>query len=225
MRIERTFGPDNGALPYAAPMALWLVRHGETEWSLSGRHTGTTDLPLTPEGELQAVAIGKLLTDRTFDHVVASPLRRAMDTARLAGFGERLEIDDALVEVDYGEYEGLTTHEIHETQHGWELFRDGGPGGERPGDVSARAARVLERIDALGGNTLLFGHGHFFRALASRFLGRSIEIATQLRLDAGSISVLQVERDGPTVVLWNRGVPPRPVLVADLASRVPEVTE
>jgi broad specificity phosphatase PhoE len=206
-------------------MAIWLVRHGETEWSLSGRHTGTTDLSLTPEGELQAVAIGKLLADRTFDHVVVSPLRRAMDTARLAGFGERLEVDDALVEVNYGEYEGLTTREIHEANDTWELFGDGSPGGERPEDVWARAAGVLERLDALGGHTLLFGHGHFFRALAARFLGHSIAIATQLRLDAGSISVLQVERDGPTLVLWNRRVPPRPVLVAGFARSVPDVTE
>ena len=203
-------------------MAIWLVRHGETEWSLSGRHTGVTDLPLTAEGELQAVAIGKLLANRSFDRVAASPRRRAEDTARLAGFGDRLGIDDALVEVDYGRFEGRTTTEIHETEPGWELFRDGCPGGETPEQVWARTGDVLERLGA--GNALLFGHGHFFRALAARFLGHSIATATQLRLDAGSISVLQVERDGPSLVLWNRRVPPRPVLVADLASRVPEVT-
>jgi probable phosphoglycerate mutase len=203
-------------------MAIWLVRHGETEWSLWGRHTGTTDLPLTAEGELQAVAIGKLLAGRSFDRVVASSRRRAEDTARLAGFGDRLEIDDALVEVGYGTFEGRTTKEIHETRPDWELFRDGSPDGETPDEIWARAGAVLERLTE--GNTLLFGHGHFFRALAARFLGHSIAMATQLRLDAGSISVLQVERDGPSVVLWNRRVPPRPVLVADLAIRVPEVT-
>lgn len=204
-------------------MALWLVRHGETAWSLSGQHTSTTDLPLTPEGELQAVAIGKLLAGRTFDHVLSSPRTRAMDTTRLAGFGERLEMLEALVEVDYGEYEGRTTHEIHEISPGWELFRDGSPGGETPTDISAHADAALAESTAHGGNLLLFGHGHLFRALGARFLGLPISVAAQLRLDAGSISVLQVERDGPTVVLWNRRVAPRPVLVGDIAIRIPHV--
>lgn len=206
-------------------MALWLIRHGETAWSLSGRHTSTTDLPLTREGELQAVAIGKLLAGRAFDHVLSSPRTRAVDTARLAGFGERLELLESLVEVDYGEYEGLTTHEIHGTSSRWELFRDGGPGGETPAEASARADAALAEAVGRGGNLLLFGHGHFFRALATRFLGLPIGVATQLRLDAGSISVLQVERDGPSIVLWNRRVAPRPVLVGDVAIRVPDVTE
>ena len=205
-------------------MAIWLVRHGETEWSLAGRHTGTTDLPLTAEGELQAVAIGKLLAERAFERVVASPRRRALDTARLAGFGDRMQIDDALVEIDYGDDEGRTTGEIQAERPGWELFRDGSPGGETLDDVWSRAGAVLERL-VDGGDTVVFGHGHFSRALAARFLGHAISVATQLRLDAGSISVLRVERDGPSLVLWNRRVPPRPVLVADLARRVPEVTE
>jgi probable phosphoglycerate mutase len=205
-------------------MSIWLVRHGETEWSLSGRHTSRTDLPLTTEGELQAIAIGKLLAARPFERVVSSPRRRAADTARLAGYGDHLEIDDALAEVEYGDDEGRTTREIQEDRPGWELFRDGSPGGERPEDVWARAGDVLAGLDGPG-NTLLFGHGHLFRALAARFLGHPIGMATQLRLDAGSISVLQIERDGPSLVLWNRRVPPRPVLVGDLARRVPEVTE
>jgi broad specificity phosphatase PhoE len=206
-------------------MALWLVRHGETEWSLSGQHTGRTDLPLTPEGELQAVAIGKMLAGRAFDRVLSSPMARARDTARLAGFGDRLEIVEDLVEVDYGGYEGLTTAQIHGRAPGWELFRDGSPGGETPRDIEDRVGALLERLDARETNTLAFGHGHRFRAVASCFLGLGVRVAAQLRLDAGSISVLAHERDGATIVLWNRRVPPRPVLVGDIAIRVPDVTE
>jgi broad specificity phosphatase PhoE len=205
-------------------MALWLVRHGETEWSLSGQHTGRTDVPLTPEGELQAVAIGKMLASRAFDRVVSSPMTRARDTGRLAGFGERLEIVEDLVEVDYGEYEGLTTHEIHEREPAWELFGDGSPGGDTPHDIERRVDELLARLDGDETNTLAFGHGHCFRALAARFLGLGVGMAAQLRLDAGSISVLAHERDGATIVLWNRRVPPRPILVGDIAIRVPDVT-
>jgi probable phosphoglycerate mutase len=205
-------------------MALWLVRHGETEWSLSGQHTSRTDLPLTAEGELQAVAIGKMLASRAFDRVISSPKRRALDTARLAGFGEEVEIVDDLVEVDYGELEGLTTREIHASSPDWELFRHGSPGGESPEDIERRADALLERIDPSDGNTLAFGHGHRFRSVAVRFLGEGVGLATRLRLDAGSISVLAQERDGPTLVLWNRRVPPRPVVVGDIAIRVPDIT-
>jgi probable phosphoglycerate mutase len=205
-------------------MALWLVRHGETAWSLSGQHTSRTDLPLTPEGELQAVAIGKMLAARRFDRVFSSPMVRARDTARLAGFGERLEIRDDLVEVDYGGYEGLTTPEIRERAPRWELFRDGCPHGEAADEIAHRADATLATLDAGDGNVVAFGHGHRFRSVAARFLGLPIAVAAQLRMDAGSISVLAHERDGPTVVLWNRRVPPRPVLVGDLALRVPDVT-
>jgi probable phosphoglycerate mutase len=204
-------------------MALWLVRHGETAWSLSGQHTGRTDLPLTPEGELQAVAIGKMLAGRAFDRVLTSPMRRAVDTGRLAGFGDRLETLDALVEVDYGSYEGMTTHEIHETAPDWELFRDGSPEGESPAEIEANADALLATIGR-DGNVLAFGHGHRFRSVAARYLGLELPVASQLRLDAGAISVLAVERDGPTLVLWNRRVPPRPVVVGDIALRVPDVT-
>ncbi len=206
-------------------MALWLVRHGETEWSLSGRHTGQTDLPLSEEGELQAAAIGTMLGRRGFDHVRSSPRARALETGRLAGFGDRIDVDEALVEVDYGEYEGLTTLQIRARRPGWELFRDGSPGGESPSEVERRVERLLADLAELDGNVLLFGHGHCFRALAARFLRLPLELAAQLRVDAGSISVLAVERDGPTMVLWNRRVAPRPVLVADIAVHLAEVTE
>ena len=204
-------------------MALWMVRHGETAWSLSGQHTGSTDIPLTPEGELQAKAIGRLLRGRAFDHVRSSPMQRARRTAELAGFGERLEVTDTLREYDYGEYEGRTTGEIWETRPGWELFRDGCPGGESPGHMSARMDRLCEEIRRLQGHVLLFGHGHCFRALAVRYLGLPIGAAAQVRLDAGSVSILSMERDGPTLVVWNRRVPPRAVLVADTTLRLTDV--
>jgi probable phosphoglycerate mutase len=206
-------------------MALWLVRHGETEWSISGQHTGTTDLPLTAEGELQAVAIGKLLAGRNFDSVLSSPRQRAVNTAKLAGFGDRVQLSDALLEVDYGEYEGLTTKEIWERAPGWELFRDGSPGGETPEQVRERVDAFLSELPELGTNVLLFGHGHCFRSIGARFLGLPISAARQLRLDPASVSILAHERDGPCVVVWNRRVPPRAVVVADIATRVPKVPE
>src|SRR5687767_8378583 len=205
-------------------MALWLVRHGETEWSLSGQHTSFTDLPLTSDGELQAVAIGKLLAEREFDHVLSSPRQRAARTATLAGFGDRMRISEALCEVDYGRYEGLTTHQIWEREPGWQLFRDGSPGGESPSMLQERVDAFLTEVGSMGTSVLLFGHGHCFRALAARYLGLPVSAATALRLDAGSVSILAPERDGPSVLLWNRRVPPRAVLVADMAIRVPHVT-
>jgi broad specificity phosphatase PhoE len=204
-------------------MSLWLVRHGETEWSISGQHTGTTDLPLTADGELQAVAIGKLLAGRGFDRVLSSPRQRAVTTAKLAGFGDMVEVTESLAEVDYGEYEGLTTKEIWERAPGWELFRDGSPGGETPGQVAERVDAFLSEIALPGTNVLLFGHGHCFRSIAARFLGLPISAATHLRLDAGSVSILANQRDGNCLVLWNRRVPPRAVVVADIATRVRDV--
>jgi probable phosphoglycerate mutase len=205
-------------------MAIWLVRHGETEWSISGQHTGTTDIALTPEGELQAVAIGKMLAGRAFDHVFASPMTRAQQTARLAGFGDRTVVTEGLREYDYGEFEGLTTKEIWATHPEWELFRDGCPGGEMPDAMAERVDAFLAEVRELQGNVLLFGHGHCFRSIATRFLGLPIRAATNLRLDAGSVSILNDGRDGPTLVLWNRRVAPRAVLVADIAAAVARAT-
>ena len=201
-------------------MAIWLVRHGETEWSISGQHTGSTDIALTPEGALQAVAIGKLLSGRRFDHVFASPMLRARETGRLAGFGDRIRVYEGLHEVDYGEFEGLTTRQIWQTHPGWELFRDGCPGGETPEQMAKRVDGVIEELRELGGNILLFGHGHCFRSIAARFLNSSIRFATNLRLDAGTISILLDDRDGPALVLWNRRVQPRAVVVADIAAAI-----
>jgi broad specificity phosphatase PhoE len=201
-------------------MAIWLVRHGETEWSISGRNTGSTDIPLTPGGRLQASAIGRLLAGRRFDHVFSSPLIRARETARLAGFGERIRVHEGLAEYDYGVFEGLTTGQIRATRPGWRLFRDGCPGGETPGQIAERVDAVIEELRELGGNSLLFGHGHCFRSLAVRFLNLPIPYATNLLLDAGTISITSDERDGPALVLWNRRVQPRATLVADTAAAI-----
>jgi broad specificity phosphatase PhoE len=201
-------------------MAIWLVRHGETEWSISGRHTGSTDIPLTPEGRLQASTIGRLLAGRRFDHVFSSPLLRARETARLAGFGERIRVHEGLAEYDYGEFEGLTTEQICAIHPGWRLFRDGCPGGETPGQIAERVDAVIEELRELGGNSLLFGHGHCFRSLAVRFLDLPIRYATNLLLDAGTISITSDERDEPALVLWNRRVQPRATLVADTAAAI-----
>jgi broad specificity phosphatase PhoE len=201
-------------------MTIWLVRHGETEWSLSGQHTGSTDIPLTEQGRLQAVAIGKLLTGRRFDHVFSSPMERAVETGTLAGFGERIRVDERLCEFDYGEFEGLTTVEIWSAHPGWEIFRDGCPGGESPDQMSTRADGLLEELRSLEGNVLLFGHGHCFRAIAARFLGLPIGSATSLQLDAGTISVVGDGRDGPALLLWNRRVSPQAMVVADIAAAI-----
>jgi len=201
-------------------MTIWLVRHGETEWSLSGQHTGSTDIPLTEQGRLQAVAIGKLLTGRRFDHVFASPMGRAVETGTLAGLGERIRVDERLCEFDYGEFEGLTTVDIWSAHPGWEIFRDGCPGGESPDQMSRRADGLLEELRSLEGNVLLFGHGHCFRAIAARFLGLPIGSATSLQLDAGTISVVGDGRDGPALLLWNRRVSPQAMVVADIAAAI-----
>jgi broad specificity phosphatase PhoE len=201
-------------------MAIWLVRHGETEWSISGQHTGSTDIPLAPQGRLQATAIGKLLAGRRFDHVFSSPMLRAQDTARLAGFGDRIRVHEGLLEYDYGELEGLTTGQIWATHPGWRLFRDGCPGGETPEQMAKRVDALIDELRELGANSLLFGHGHCLRSLAVRFLHLPIRYATNLLLDAGTISIVSDRRDGPALALWNRRVQPRATVVADIAAAI-----
>ncbi len=146
--------------------AVYLARHGETAWSLSGQHTGRTDLPLTERGERNARALGRRLRGLRFAKVFTSPLKRAVRTCELAGFGAAAEIDPDLVEWDYGQYEGLRTADIHAERPDWQLFRDGCPGGETPEQVGARADRVIERLRAVRGDVLVFSHGHFLRVLA-----------------------------------------------------------
>jgi broad specificity phosphatase PhoE len=180
-----------------------LVRHGETEWSLSGQHTSRTDLSLTERGRERAEALAGELADWSFARVVSSPLKRARETGELAGFGDRLEIDDDLREWDYGEYEGLTTPQIREENPGWSLWSDGSPGGEMPAQVGARADRVLASLREADGDVLVFAHGHILRVLTARWLQMGPEEGARFALKAGSISVLGYERETEVLQRWN----------------------
>jgi probable phosphoglycerate mutase len=185
-------------------MRLYLVRHGETEWTRARRHTGRTDVPLTAGGEAEARALGRLLAGVPVGRVLSSPLRRALVTARLAGFGDRVEVSDALREWDYGEYEGRTTAEIRRERPGWDLFRDGCPGGEVIGQVAGRARPLVDKLRAAGEDAMLFGHGHELRVLAVVWLGAPLEIARHLVLSTGSVSLLGSEHDWPAILRWNQ---------------------
>jgi broad specificity phosphatase PhoE len=184
---------------------ICLARHGETAWSLSGQHTGLTDLPLTERGELNAQSLGWRLRGITFAKVFTSPLKRAVRTCELAGFGGKAESDRHLLEWNYGQYEGRRTKEIHEQRPGWQLFRDGCPGGETPDQVSARADRIVDRARNVPGNILLFSSGHFLRVLTARWLGLDASAGRFFMLDTASLSILGYEHDQtePAIRLWN----------------------
>jgi probable phosphoglycerate mutase len=181
---------------------LWLVRHGKTEWSANGRHTSTTDLPLLPEGEEVARSLAPRLAEPSFALVLTSPMLRARRTAALAGF-ESAEVDEDLVEWDYGDYEGVTTKEIRERVPGWTVWNQPVPGGETETHVCARLDRVVARAQACDGDTLVFGHGHALRALAARWLRRPVSFGQHLRLDTATVSVLGWEHEAPVVLRWN----------------------
>jgi broad specificity phosphatase PhoE len=185
---------------------LYLGRHGETAWTLSGQHTGRTDLPLTENGERQARALGQRLRGLVFAKVLTSPSQRAVRTCELAGFGAGAEIDPDLAEWDYGEYEGRRTAEILAERPGWRLFRDGAPGGETFEQVGARADRVLARIRSIDGNVLAVSSAHFSRVLAARWLGLPVTAGRYFYLSTASLSILGYEHDSidePLVRLWN----------------------
>lgn len=184
---------------------IYLARHGETAWSLSGQHTGLTDLPLTAHGEANAVRLRERLEGLTFDHVLVSPLLRARRTCELAGFGQRAEVDADLVEWNYGEYEGLTTPEIRRNCPGWVLFRDGCPGGESVADAVARADRVVGKLREDGRNILLFSSGHFLRVLTARWLGQEATAGAWFHLSTATLSILGYEHSlsEPVIWLWN----------------------
>ena len=183
-----------------------LVRHGETEWSRAGRHTGRTDVPLTEQGRRQAEAVGAALRDRDFALVLTSPLGRALETCRLAGFGEGAQSRDELMEWDYGAYEGRTTAEVREERPGWTLWRDGVPGGETIEQVGERVDRVLDEIRALDGEALLFAHGHVLRVLTARWLELEPDAGRLFALDPATLSMLGYEREAPVIQLWNEAV-------------------
>jgi probable phosphoglycerate mutase len=181
-----------------------LVRHGETAWSRAGKHTGRTDVPLTEHGRLQAQAVGAALRDREFALVLSSPLGRALETCRLAGFGERAELRNELMEWDYGAYEGRTTSEIREQRPGWTLWRDGVPGGETVEQVGARVDRVVDEMRSLEGDALLFAHGHVLRVLTARWLGLDPDAGRLFALDPATLSTLGYERETAVLQLWNQ---------------------
>jgi broad specificity phosphatase PhoE len=184
---------------------IYLARHGETAWSLSGQHTGRTDLPLTERGERNARALGQRLRRLAFVKVFTSPLQRAVRTCELAGFGAVAEIDPDLVEWDYGQYEGRRTAEIHAERPDWQLFRDGCPGGESPDQIGARADRVVGRLRAIKGEVLVFSSGHFLRVFAARWLGLDASAGRYLLLSTASLSAVGYEHNltEPAIRLWN----------------------
>jgi probable phosphoglycerate mutase len=186
---------------------VYLARHGETAWTVSGQHTGLTDLPLTEHGERNARRLGQRLKGLTFAHVLTSPLQRARRTCELAGFGEVAAIDRDLVEWNYGACEGKKTAEILQERPDWQLFRDGCPGGESPVEIGNRADRVVARLRALDSDTLLFSSGHFLRVLAARWCGLQVSFGRYLVLTVATLSVLGYEhnRNEPVIRLWNDG--------------------
>jgi broad specificity phosphatase PhoE len=184
---------------------IYLARHGETKWSLTGQHTGLTDLPLTKRGEQNARALRKRLSGLSFGKVFTSPLQRAAQTCKLAGFDALAEIDRNLLEWDYGQYEGLTTDQIQAERPDWQLFRDGCPGGESPEQVGSRAQTMVDRVRLLGTNVLLFSSGHFLLVFAARWLRLEVVAGKYLLLSTASLSALSYEDSlsGPVIQLWN----------------------
>jgi broad specificity phosphatase PhoE len=184
---------------------IWLARHGETEWSLSGQHTGLTDLPLTPHGEDLARKLEPRLKGMSFAKVFTSPLQRARRTCELAGFGAVAEILPELVEWNYGDYEGVKTHDIHKTRPDWQLFDHGAPGGESIAQVTARAERVIARLRQVDGDVLCFSSGHFLRALAGTWLGLGAAGGRYFMLSTTSLSALSYEHNlsEPAIKLWD----------------------
>lgn len=187
---------------------VYLIRHGETSWSVSGRHTGITDLSLTENGRRAAARLAPILADKTFALVSVSPLGRARETCELAGLSERAQVDEDLMEWNYGDYEGLTPKEIRTTSPGWLIFRDGCPGGESPEQVGARVDRVIARVRAVHGHVALFAHGHFFRVFAARWVGLPATAGRHFLLDTATLSIVSYYGDIPAIERWNAPLMP-----------------
>lgn len=181
---------------------VWLVRHGETEWALNGRHTGISDIPLTERGRQVAAGLAPKLAGTTFDAVLTSPLQRARTTAALAGFPDA-EVTPALLEWHYGDYEGRTTVDIHKERPDWFIWTDGTPGGESPADVADRVEQVIDRCRAAGGRTLLFAHAHVLRSLAVCWIDQPMELGAHLPLGTAHVCILGYDRGVPTLTQWN----------------------
>jgi broad specificity phosphatase PhoE len=194
-----------GWIMHAALPVVYLARHGETEWSVSGQHTGRTDIPLTARGERHAESLGRRLGGTTFAKILTSPLSRARRTCELAGFGTRAEADPDLQEWDYGRYEGRRTVDIRKERPGWYLFSDGCPDGESVEAIGARADRVVARLRSVDGNVLVFSHGHILRVIAARWLGLPAGDARLLLLSTAALSILGYEHalNEPAIRLWN----------------------
>jgi broad specificity phosphatase PhoE len=186
-----------------AAQQVWLIRHAETEWSVSKRHTGRTDIPLLDEGRQRARALAPVLAQHSFTTVLSSPLGRAVETASLAGLGSRAELRDDLLEWDYGSYEGTTTAAIREQRPDWYLWRDGAPGGETPAQVALRADRLIEEALGAAGDVALFAHGHILRAIGARWVEQEIAFGGRLALSTGAVCVLGFEREMRVLWRWN----------------------
>lgn len=182
---------------------IWLVRHGETEWAATGRHTGRTDILLSETGVMQGKALRSRLADHSFALVLASPLQRAAETCRLAGYGEKAEFSDELLEWDYGLYEGRTTTDIQAEKPGWSIWTDDPPGGESLAQVARRADMVIARVAAMDGDSLIFAHAHILRVLAARWLGLSPDAGRLLALNTASLSILGHEHENRVIIIWN----------------------
>jgi len=187
----------------ARTQKVYVIRHGETEWSLTGQHTGVTDIPLTDNGRAVARRLRPVLAEQTFQLVLTSPLRRARETCELAGLGARAAVEPDLHEWNYGEYEGLTSKQIHHKQPDWMLFRDGCPGGETPAQIGARVDRVIARVRGTAGDVVLFAHGHVFRVLVARWIGLPTDAGQHFLLDTATLNVLGYYEDAPAVKIWN----------------------
>lgn len=187
----------------APKQQIYVIRHGETEWSLSGQHTGVTDIPLTENGRHLAKLLHPVLAKESFALVLTSPLQRAKETCKLSGLGDQAEVDSNLTEWNYGDYEGITSEQIHEKNPGWLIFTDGAPGGETPEQVGERADHVIKRVRAVKEDIALFAHGHILRVLVARWIDLPATAGRNFLLDTGTLNILSFYRGFPAVKTWN----------------------